>query len=99
MHLQSGRFTCIDLNTVTRTWTSKPFAKYCSLVANHDRILALVSDGTLLYIHAQVDEFLLIDRLNVSDGETWAHLAVAGDQLFIRDLNSLTAYRFIRTSE
>ena len=99
MHLQSGRFTCIDLNTGMRTWTSKPFGKYCSLVANHDRILALVSDGTLLYIHAQADEFVLIDRLNVSDGETWAHLAVAGDQLFIRDLNSLTAYRFIRTSE
>lgn len=99
MHLQSRRFTCIDLDTGKRTWTSKPFGKYCSLVAQGDRILALVSDGTLLYIHAKEKAFDLIDHFSVSDGETWAHLAVVDNQLFIRDLNGLAAYRFIRPPE
>ncbi|MCA9066292.1 MAG: PQQ-like beta-propeller repeat protein, partial [Planctomycetaceae bacterium] len=41
LHLQNERFTCIDLRTGQRTWTSETFGKYCSLVAQHDRILAL----------------------------------------------------------
>ena len=30
----------------------------------------------------------------VSKAEAWAHLAVCGDELFVRDLESVTAYRW-----
>jgi hypothetical protein len=94
LHLQNQRFTCIDLKTGERTWTSKAFGKYCSLVAQEDRILALDQKGSLLIIRANPKEFELLDEMKVSDQETWAHLAVSGDGLFIRELNALAVYRW-----
>jgi outer membrane protein assembly factor BamB len=94
LHLQNQRFTCIDVKTGERTWTSKAFGKYCSLVAQGDRLLALDQRGELLLIKANPKQFELIDSLKISDAETWAHLAVAGDELYVRDLDALTAYRW-----
>jgi outer membrane protein assembly factor BamB len=94
LHLQNQRFTCIDLKTGGRTWTSKAFGKYCSLVAQGDRILALDQRGVLLLIKANPKEFELLDEMKISDADTWAHLAVSGDELFIRELNALAVHRW-----
>lgn len=94
LHLGNQRFTCIDLKTGERAWTSNGFGKYCSLVAQGDRILALDQRGILLLIKANPKEFELIDVMKISDEETWAHLAVSGDELFIRELNALAVYRW-----
>jgi outer membrane protein assembly factor BamB len=94
LHLQDQRFTCIDLRTGERSWTSKAFGKYCSLVAQGDRILALDQRGSLLLLRASPKEFELLDEMKVSDEETWAHLAVAGDELYVRELDALAAYRW-----
>lgn len=94
LHLQNQRFTCIDLNTGESTWTSKPYGKYASLVAQEDRILALDQRGSLLLFEANPREFELLDQRTVSDDETWAHLAVSGDQLFVRELEALSVYRW-----
>jgi len=94
MHLQNQRFACIDLKTGERTWTSITFGKYCSLVAQGDRILALDQRGTLLLLKANPKEFESLGEGKVSDGETWAHLAVAGDEFHVRELNALSAFRW-----
>jgi outer membrane protein assembly factor BamB len=94
LHLQNQRFTCIDLATGERPWTSNAFGKYCSMVAQGDRILALDQRGILLHIRANPKEFQLIDEMKISDAETWAHLAVSGDELVVRELNALAAYRW-----
>lgn len=92
LHLQNQRFTCINLSTGERTWTSTPYGKYCSLAAQGDRILALDQRGELLLLKANPKEFELMDQRKVSDQETWAHVAVCGDQLFIRELNALSVF-------
>jgi len=94
LHLGNQRFTCINLQTGERTWTSKPFGKYASLVAQRDRILALDERGVLLLIKANPKEFELLSERQVSEEETWAHLAIAGDEMFIRELNGIAAYRW-----
>jgi hypothetical protein len=94
MHLQSERFACINLTTGERTWTSQPFGKYASLVAQGNKILALVANGVLVYIKANPREFELIDKLKISESETWAHLAISGNELFIRELDALSAFRW-----
>lgn len=94
LHLQNQRFACVDLASGKRTWTSKPFGKYCSLVAQGDLILALDQTGELLLIRANPGEFELLDRRKVSEQETWAHLAVCGDEVFVRELNGLAAFRW-----
>ncbi|MCA9208160.1 MAG: PQQ-binding-like beta-propeller repeat protein [Planctomycetales bacterium] len=89
MHLQNQRFTCIDLRTGERKWTSETFGTYCSMVAQGDRILCLDQRGELLLLKANPEKFELLDKQTVSDEETWAHLAVSGHELFIRELNGL----------
>ena len=94
LHLQNQRFTCIDLKTGERTWTSKPFGKYCSIIAQGDRILALDQQGLLLLLKATPKKFELIAQRKVSDQETWAHIAVSGDDAFVRELTGLKKFRW-----
>lgn len=94
LHLANQRFACVDLKTGERTWTSKPFGKYASLIAQGNKILALDERGILLLIKADPKEFVLLDEQQISDQETWAHLAIAGDEIFVRELNAISAFRW-----
>jgi len=92
LHLRSRRFTCVELATGKQKWTTEPYGQYWSLVAQRDRILALDQRGELLLIHATPDEFDLLDLRKISEQETWGHLAVSGNQGFVRELNGVSAY-------
>jgi outer membrane protein assembly factor BamB len=94
LHLQSQRFTCINLTTGERTWTSQPFGKYCSTVCQGDRILALDQRGKLLLIKANPKEFELLGESKVSNEDTWAHLAICGDEIFVRELRGMSVFRW-----
>lgn len=94
IHLQNQRFACLNLATGERNWTSAPFGKYCSLVAQGDKILALDQTGRLLLLRANPKRFQLIDERTVSEQETWAHLAVCDDLVVVRELNGLSVFRW-----
>ena len=94
LHLGNQRFACINLHSGERTWTSQPFGKYASLVLQGDRILALDAQGVLLLIKANPENFELLDSRKVSEEETWAHLAISGEELYVRELEALAAYRW-----
>jgi len=94
LHLGNGRFTCIRLSDGERTWTSDPFGKYASLVAQGDRILALDERGILLLIQADPAAFRLLGQAKVADEETWAHLAIVGDELVVRELKAVSVFRW-----
>jgi len=94
LHLQNQRFSCIDLSTGETKWTTAPFGKYWSMVVNGNKILALDEQGKLLLIRANPERFELLDSREISDEPTWAYLAVSGNELFVRELNALAAYRW-----
>ncbi len=94
LHLQNQRFACLNLTTGERTWTSTPYGKYSSMVAQKDLILALDQKGELLLLKANPKEFELLGQRKVSDQDTWAHLAVCGDEVFVRELNGLRVFRW-----
>ena len=96
-HLKSQRMMAIEVVTGLELWTSdQSFGKYMSLVAQGDRILALDQRGVLFLIRASQEKLEIIDQRKLSEAETWAHLAAAGDQLFVRELNGLVAYQWQR---
>ena len=68
--------------------------KYWSMAVQDDRILSLNERGDLYLIRATPDRFELIDAQRVSTDPTWAHLAVVGNQIFVRELNAQTAWRW-----
>ncbi len=92
-HLKSQRVMAIEIATGKELWTtSESFGKYWSLVARGDRILALDQRGELLLFRANKEKPDLLDRRKLTKAETWAHLALADNQVFIRELNALVAY-------
>jgi outer membrane protein assembly factor BamB len=95
LHRRDRRFSCLDPQARTVRWTAKGrFGQYWSLVANGSRILALDQKGELLLIDADPEAFELVDRRKIAEQETWAHLAVAGQQVFVRELQAIAAYRW-----
>ncbi|MCP4847787.1 MAG: PQQ-binding-like beta-propeller repeat protein [Verrucomicrobiaceae bacterium] len=90
MHGRDKRFHCFEAKTGNLKWSSvKKFSDYASLVANKERALALTADGNLLLIELSPSEFKLVDTKKISDSPTWAHLAVCGEELFVRELKGL----------
>ncbi len=95
VHLQNRRMSCIDLKTGEEKWRSKKrFGDYCSMVANNNHILALNDEGELFLIHANPDKFDLVGSMKVSKQPTWGYLAIAGNEIFIRELKGLVAYKW-----
>lgn len=91
------RLVCVDLAAGKEAWgTDKRFGDYWSLAANGDKVLALDNRGVLYLFRASPKEYEPLDERKLTTPDTWAHLAVAGDQVFIRDLNGLTAYRWAK---
>lgn len=94
-HLRSQRVMCLDLRNGEEAWTSpRSFGKYWSMVTQGDRILALDQKGELSLLGATPEAFDLLDSRQVSESETWAHLAVTEGQLFVRSLDRLTEWRW-----
>jgi outer membrane protein assembly factor BamB len=95
LHLQSQRFTCINLKTGETRWTSEPFGTYASLAVRGDKILALDERGQLLLLRANPERFDLLDSREVSASSAWAHIALAGNEVFVRDLTGITAFTLV----
>ena len=92
-HARNKKLYCLDLETGEPAWISdRKIGDYCSMVVNGDRVLALNQDGTLVLFEASPEAFTIVDERKVSDESTWAHLAVSGDQVFVRGLKQLTAF-------
>lgn len=94
-HLKSRRVMAIEVETGREFWTSDTsFGKYWSLIGWRDRILALDQRGMLYLLRANREKFDPLDQRTLTSAETWAHLAAADDELFVRELNALTVYRW-----
>ncbi len=89
------RLLCVDVTTGKEQWrTDERFGEYWSLAANGDKILALDQRGSLFLLKANPQEFELLDQRKVADSEAWAHLAVCGEEVFVRDLTGLTVWKW-----
>ena len=86
---------CVNLKTGKEAWRSeKTYGDYWSLVANGDKILALDSRGKLILFKADPKELEILAEHPLGKSESWAHLSVCGEEVFVRDLVSLTSYRW-----
>ncbi|MFQ3594222.1 MAG: PQQ-binding-like beta-propeller repeat protein [Gemmataceae bacterium] len=95
LHLRNQRVACVHLETGKTTWTtSKTYGKYWSMIANRDKILALDERGILYLLKANPERFELLDEKKVSDQECWGHLAISGNELFIRELQGISAWKW-----
>ena len=93
LFLRSNRFGCFDLESGETQWISRPTGdSYWSLAVRGDLILGLSDSGTLRLVRADPEAFEIVSERKLLDMDTWAHVAPAGNQLFIRAQESLVAY-------
>lgn len=94
MHLQNRRIVCLDLETGEERWRSKErFGEYWSMIVINGHIIALDEGGELLVLRPNPDKLEILGRKTIASS-TWAHLAMAGNQVFVRELDALAAYKW-----
>ena len=97
VHLQSRRIASFNLKSGETNWTSKKrFGEYWSMVANGDQILALDSRGSLCLMKANPEKFELVAEVKLETNDSWAHLAVVEDRVYVRGLESMTVYKWTK---
>jgi len=99
-HLKSQRMMAIEIETGRELWTSdRSFGKYMSFVARDDRILALDQRGILYLVRANRAGLDVLGERGLTGAETWGHLAVAGRQVFVRELDALSMFQWTSSSK
>jgi outer membrane protein assembly factor BamB len=92
---RSNRFACVRLEDGEQRWVSGPTGDdYWSLVARGDRILSLSDSGRLRIIRANPEAYEVVSDAEVSEDKTWAHVAVAGRDIVIREQEGLALFRW-----
>ncbi|MEM1246878.1 MAG: PQQ-binding-like beta-propeller repeat protein [Acidobacteriota bacterium] len=91
---RKGQLVAIDARTGEDRFVGEGrFAESASLVSAGNHLLVLTVEGELLVLAWKGSTFREIARYLVAETPSWAHLAVSGDVLLIRDSESLTAWR------
>lgn len=94
---RTNRLACLSLDTGEVAWTSPRVpGKYHSLVLAGDVVLCLNSEGELFAFKATPKECVEVAKWKVADKGTWAHLAVAGNRLYVKDKEHLYCYELTK---
>lgn len=94
LHLKNERMTALDVERGEPVFTTRPFAKYMSMITDRSKILALTNDGKLMLLDGDSDQFEVLDEIDIAEN-SWAHVAVAADKVIIRDLATLKVYSLV----
>jgi len=88
-----GKLVCIALSDGVTAWSSPGgLGDYVSIVRAGDRLLVLTTKGDLLLAAAAPEAYKELGRTRVSERPVWAHLAVAGGRLYVKDKSHLTCF-------
>jgi outer membrane protein assembly factor BamB len=89
----SGQFFCIDAKTGKTLWTSPPRqATNAAIVRAGDLLFLLKDDAELIVAKASPSGFEPVKRYTVADSATWAQPTIAGNRIFIKDIQSLALW-------
>jgi outer membrane protein assembly factor BamB len=92
-HRDKGQFFCLDAREGRTLWTSRGRqAKNAALVASGDAVLALTSEGEMIVVSADGARFAPVATYSVAETATWAHPAVVGGLVLVKDLDTLTLW-------
>ena len=100
MHLQNRRIASLSLKDGKTNWiSSKSFGEYWSMVTNGNRILALDSSGKLILMNANPEKFEVVGQVKLKTNDSWAHLAVVGNRIYVSGLKSMAVYEWSNSQD
>ena len=93
--LKRGQLFGLDPTTGKTLWLSEGrIGENASLVVAGDRLLVLSTDGVMLVGRASRTAWEPTARYEVAPSAVWAHLALLGDRVLVKDRTALTLWRF-----
>lgn len=87
-----GELVSVNARDGKTAWTKAGFGKYATIVVAGDQLLVLASGGELTVVAADPKAFRELARFKLTEAETWSHLAVVENRLYIRDLQEVTCF-------
>ncbi len=92
-HRNSGQYFGLDLETGEVLWTSPPRqAENAAILRAGETILALEDDAELVVLRHSRTAFDPIARYAVADSATWTQPTLAGNRLYVKDVDTLTLW-------
>jgi outer membrane protein assembly factor BamB len=88
-----GQFFAVDIASGKTLWTTKGReTENAALIRIPGHTLIQTTEGELIVAKDSATGFEVVKRYDVADSSTWAHPAMVGNQLYVRDADSLTAW-------
>ena len=88
-----GQFFAIDWKTGKTLWTTRGReTENAALIRVPGYTLIQTTEGELIVARDSATTFDVVKRYDIAESSTWAHPALVGNQLFVRDANSLTLW-------
>jgi outer membrane protein assembly factor BamB len=92
-HRNSGQFFCLDAKTGKTQWMSEPRqATNAAVVRAGNYWFALKDDAEMFVFRAGASTFEPIARYTVAKSATWAQPVIAGNRVFVKDVDSLALW-------
>jgi outer membrane protein assembly factor BamB len=94
-HKRKGQLFCLDAETGDTKWTTEGRdGENASLIIAGDRLLVVTTDSELIVAEARCDSYTELARYTVASSPVWAHPALVGDLLLIKDEERLIGWSF-----
>jgi outer membrane protein assembly factor BamB len=94
-HKRKGQLFCLDLEAGAVRWTTEGRdGENAALILAGDRLLVLTTDAKLIVAKANAEGLAAEATYEVADSATWAHPALVGNRILIKDEDRLTAWSF-----
>jgi outer membrane protein assembly factor BamB len=89
-HRNKGQFFCLDANTGRTLWTGDPRqGENSAMVISSGLIFSLTNDANLIVTSATDKAATPVKQYSIADSPTWAHPAIVGKNILIKDENAL----------
>jgi len=92
-HKNKGQFFCLDAATGKVLWTGDPRqGENAAMLIAGTTIFSLTNDAELIITDTASKGAKVVKQYKVADSPTWAHPAIAGKKILIKDENSLAMF-------
>ena len=94
-HRNRGQFYCLDVKTGKTMWTTKGReGENAAMLTAGDLVFAMTTEGELVVMRANPNQFEAVKRYTVADSAVWAHPVLIGNGLAVKDAETLAYWVF-----
>jgi outer membrane protein assembly factor BamB len=90
-----GQFFCLDLATGKTMWTTKGReAENAAFLTAGSLVMAMTTEGELVVFRSNAKAFEPVKRYTLAESPVWAHPALVGSGIIVKDLDTLAYWVF-----